>query len=469
MAAVTYYDAGAKALPLQQAGGTARSMAMGSAVVAVSQGSASLLWNPAGLSRMNCTEVGVHHNSGLGDTIQETAIVGTPLGEVKDNCGGSDGGIAASFNYVNYGSFDGRDTIGLPTKGYTPHDFAGSLGWGKELFPKFSGGLVLKTYQAQFPGKAYSTYAADLGVLYNIIPSLDLGLTYSNLNLGAIGNSIGELASGFRLGAGWTVDKHLLLAASGELQNKAMNRLQVGAEYLIGNTEEKANVLALRAGYQVNFPDPQLSGLTGLTFGLGYTLTRAIVLDYAMVPVGDLGDSHWLSLTMKFSCPDKTKAPAAAAPEPVRYVGALGPKPRLVGPAPKVRVLAKPAPKAVVIKEITLEDSYFDFDSAALRPQGMAALNENIQLLADNPKRQVEVAGYTSIRGTEEYNQLLSERRAAAVSDYLIAEGIDPDRISIVGYGEMRPAVEEKSASAANMDSAAAKANMRVVLTVYEP
>src|ERR1700719_4359977 len=132
----TDYSAGAAALPLQQAGGTARAMAMGSAVVAVPQGSASLLWNPAALSQMSCSEVALHHNTGLADTIQEIGIFGTPLGSVKDDGkGGALGGIAVSVGYVDYGSFAGRDAFGLPTGNYHSGDFSGSVGWGMEVLP----------------------------------------------------------------------------------------------------------------------------------------------------------------------------------------------------------------------------------------------------------------------------------------------------------------------------------------------
>jgi len=254
---------------------------------------------------------------------------------------------------------------------------------------------------------------------------LDLGLTYSNINLGSkIGTS--QLTAGWRLGAAWAVDKHLLLAASGELQNNAMNRLQLGGEYLIGNTDGKASILALRAGYQLNYPEPQLGGLTGLTLGLGYTLTRSLALDYAMVPVGELGTSHRLSLTYKFNCREKTRTAAAG-------------------------------------REVMLEDSHFDFDKATLRPEGMAALRENVQLLKENPKEVVKVSGYTSRRGTEEYNQKLSERRAIAVTEFLIKEGVAPGRISTAGYGELRPAQYEATT---DKDTAAAKANKRVAFTV---
>ena len=78
----TDYAAGTKALPLQQAGGTARAMAMGSAVVAVDQGSASLLWNPAGLSRMCCKEIGFHHNWARGHHAGDL-VFGMPLERSK--------------------------------------------------------------------------------------------------------------------------------------------------------------------------------------------------------------------------------------------------------------------------------------------------------------------------------------------------------------------------------------------------
>ncbi len=310
----TYYGAASRALPLQQSAGTARASGMGSAVVAVPQGAASLLWNPAALSRLSCIEMGLHHNSGLGDTTQETAIIGLPVGEIKEECSGDSGsdvkkgcrgaalgGIAASLGYVNYGDFSGRDTLGAASGKYHAGDFSGSGGWGLELLPGVAVGMAMKLNQSRFAGKSYNAFTADMGFLYNVIPGLDLGLAYSNINLG---NEIGgqKLASGWRLGAAWAVEKNLLLAVSGELQNEAVDRLQFGGEYLVGNAEDKGKALALRAGYQLSFPDPKLSGLTGLTLGLGYNLSRYLALDYAMAPAGELGTSHRFSLTYKFNC-----------------------------------------------------------------------------------------------------------------------------------------------------------------------
>jgi OmpA-OmpF porin, OOP family len=75
------------------------------------------------------------------------------------------------------------------------------------------------------------------------------------------------------------------------------------------------------------------------------------------------------------------------------------------------------------------------------------------------------VAGYTSASGTEAYNQKLSERRANAVQEYLINEGvISPDRLSTIGYGETNPAMYE--AAPKEIYSKAAMANMRVLFEI---
>jgi hypothetical protein len=265
-------------------------MAMGSAVTAVAEGSASVLWNPAALTRMSRSEFGLHSEAGLGHSVDGTLIYGKPMGAW--------GGIAASLGYVTYGTFQGRDALGNPTSTYNGNNLSGSLGWGIELLPGLSGGATVKLDQQTLADSNYSSFAADLGLLWKVSSNFDLGLTYSNIALGN-GFAGSPLTKGWRVGAGWTLNKRLLLAAAGELENGGMNRIQMGGEYLIGDVEKLDHILALRAGYQFNMPDPQISGFTDLTLGLGYTLTRSWTLDYAMVPKGEVGVSHLLSLTLK--------------------------------------------------------------------------------------------------------------------------------------------------------------------------
>jgi OOP family OmpA-OmpF porin len=125
-------------------------------------------------------------------------------------------------------------------------------------------------------------------------------------------------------------------------------------------------------------------------------------------------------------------------------------------------MVAAAEPKIIIL---AFEDIHFDFDQSTLKPEAQTILKRNIQLLKENPKTQIRIAGYTSASGTEAYNQKLSERRANAVREYLVNEGlITPDRLSTIGYGKTNPAVYE--AAPKELYSAAAKANMRVLFEI---
>jgi peptidoglycan-associated lipoprotein len=88
-----------------------------------------------------------------------------------------------------------------------------------------------------------------------------------------------------------------------------------------------------------------------------------------------------------------------------------------------------------------LKDVFFDFDKSEIRPDGKAALDENVQILKANPNMKVLIAGHCDERGTVEYNLALGERRAKAAVDYLVAAGIAQNRIRWVSYGKERPFV----------------------------
>jgi outer membrane protein OmpA-like peptidoglycan-associated protein len=132
-------------------------------------------------------------------------------------------------------------------------------------------------------------------------------------------------------------------------------------------------------------------------------------------------------------------------------------------PKAEEKVMAAASEPKVII--LAFEDVHFNFDKATLKPEAQAILKRNIRVLKENPKTQIRIAGYTSASGTEAYNQKLSERRANAVKEYLVQEGvIASDRLSIIGYGETRPAMYE--AAPENLYSEAAKANMRVLFEI---
>lgn len=88
---------------------------------------------------------------------------------------------------------------------------------------------------------------------------------------------------------------------------------------------------------------------------------------------------------------------------------------------------------------IVLKNIFFDFDKATLRPESKAELERVYELLSQNPRMKVRIAGHTDSMGSDEYNQRLSENRAKAVYEYLVSRGISADRLSYIGYGESKP------------------------------
>ena len=93
-----------------------------------------------------------------------------------------------------------------------------------------------------------------------------------------------------------------------------------------------------------------------------------------------------------------------------------------------------------VTKPVILENIFYDFDKATLRPESKEALDkELIEILNDNPNITIELGAHTDMKGSYEYNDRLSQRRAQSVIDYLIEKGISPDRLTAKGYGETVP------------------------------
>ncbi len=92
-----------------------------------------------------------------------------------------------------------------------------------------------------------------------------------------------------------------------------------------------------------------------------------------------------------------------------------------------------------ISKPNVVENIFYDFDRATLRPESKTALDELAQMLRDNPNITIEMSSHTDRVGTEEYNIDLSNRRAKSVVDYLIAAGIAKERLTYAGYGKTRP------------------------------
>ena len=124
----------------------------------------------------------------------------------------------------------------------------------------------------------------------------------------------------------------------------------------------------------------------------------------------------------------------------------LVPKAAAAAPAAPAAPAAAPvaAPKPAAKKVTLAADALFDFDKAVLRPEGKARLDK---LVADMSAIKLEViiaVGHADRLGKDAYNQKLSERRAAAVKDYLVSKGVEANRIYAEGKGEKQPVTGDK-------------------------
>lgn len=98
--------------------------------------------------------------------------------------------------------------------------------------------------------------------------------------------------------------------------------------------------------------------------------------------------------------------------------------------------------KIVLDKAIVLDNIYYDFDRAEIRPDAAQELNKLVTVLEDNPQLVIELSSHTDARGDVAYNIDLSQRRAESAVQYIISKGIEPKRIAARGYGKTRPIVE---------------------------
>jgi peptidoglycan-associated lipoprotein len=123
--------------------------------------------------------------------------------------------------------------------------------------------------------------------------------------------------------------------------------------------------------------------------------------------------------------------------------GKTPPQDQLTKPLTEIRLTTTlTLSKIVKDKAIVVENIFYDFDKADIRPDAAVELDKLVQTLVDNPKITIELSSHTDSRGVDIYNQDLSQRRAQSAVDYIISKGIDPTRITAKGYGESRPVVK---------------------------
>jgi OOP family OmpA-OmpF porin len=136
--------------------------------------------------------------------------------------------------------------------------------------------------------------------------------------------------------------------------------------------------------------------------------------------------------------PECAGVPPAPPPRPAAPAAPPAPAPAV--PAPR------PAPVSVRQAVVIQADALFDFDKSVVRPDGKKSIDDALDKLRGVDLEMVIATGHTDSIGTDAYNQKLSERRAAAVKDYLVSKGIASAKITTIGKGESQPVATNKTA-----------------------
>ena len=120
-------------------------------------------------------------------------------------------------------------------------------------------------------------------------------------------------------------------------------------------------------------------------------------------------------------------------------------RPAATTPAPRYPNAATRARIDELLAKI--EDAYFDYDKASLRPDAVKALQadstELRDILKDYPDYKLTIEGHCDERGSAEYNVALGDRRAEAAKDYLVQVGIPATQLNVISYGKEKPVCEE--------------------------
>jgi peptidoglycan-associated lipoprotein len=138
--------------------------------------------------------------------------------------------------------------------------------------------------------------------------------------------------------------------------------------------------------------------------------------------------------------PSGSPSPSAAAPS---TTPAPGMTPSPAAPSTAAPSTTPPAPSEFTANA-NLKDVFFDFDKYDIRPNDAKMLDSNAVWLKSN-NNLVLIEGHCDERGTNEYNLALGERRAKAAMNYLVAQGVQASRITIISYGKERPTCTEHS------------------------
>ncbi|MFC1679180.1 PorV/PorQ family protein [Elusimicrobiota bacterium] len=279
-----YAGAGAEPLDFLFLDADARAVGMGGAYTALATDANALLYNPAGLGRIEHVETTFMHNEYFQGVTQDYAAIAFPRG------------WGANVNYLRFGDVP-RTTIDQPDgtgENATLTDAALGLGYGRTLFHGFSVGLGAKWVRETIAGVSATVLAFDAGALYDVprIERFTLGMSVQNMGHAVRYQHADEnLPLNVRMGAayGFALAKQENTVSLDITKERSEGPIvALGAETIV------AKVLPVRFGYCTRNDAGQ-----GIAVGIGW-LYGGNRMDYAFEPFGDLGSAHRLSVTWRW-------------------------------------------------------------------------------------------------------------------------------------------------------------------------
>ena len=272
----------------------ARPLALSGAYCGISDDINTMNTNPAGLSMISRKQVSLAHTEWLDDVCYENAIF---VNRLTDSSG-----FGFEFNYLHMGEMTGRDVNGRRTSDFSSRDLSLGVAYGTEFLQGHSIGFKLKYISEQIAQFQANTIALDIGSLNKTpVENLTFGIKIENIGPSVKFIKVNEpLPTKIWTGLGYRLIDNLILAMDSGFSSSEPTDVRFGIEY------NMSDLGSLRAGFKNNS-----FSKTGLTengmFSFGFGIVKGNYnIDYAYVPFGLLGDTHRISITMKFALkPDK--------------------------------------------------------------------------------------------------------------------------------------------------------------------
>jgi hypothetical protein len=266
-----------------------RPAALGSSYSALASDAYAPVWNPAGLGFLDSTQLAGMHLSYLETISYEFASFVHPLSPGHS--------IGFAGQYFSPGNVAGTSDTGSSIGNFSGHYATYSMAYGQTLCDRLSLGVTGKLIDAKISDVSAHAYAFDAGVMAQATQRLRFAAVIANVGTPLKFLSDGDsLPSAVRVGVAYSPIGSLNLTAEGVHRFSGLTSAHTGAEWL------PVKIISLRVGFRSDTVS-QLSGLSGLTTGLGLHLWGQ-EFDYAWVPLGDLGTTQYFSLVLRFGAPD---------------------------------------------------------------------------------------------------------------------------------------------------------------------